>query len=89
VLGPPSRLKVRSTVYGTITVWLTVGAGVLLVVLVARRIIRRIRGGDGPHGEPDRPAPLVPVPQDMSATDRFPAHPPRPPEPPRAPSPRP
>jgi hypothetical protein len=89
VLGPPSRLKVRSTVYGTITVWLTVGAGVLLVVLVARRIIRRIRGGDGPHEEPDRPAPLVPVPQDTSATDRFPAHPPRPPEPPRAPSPRP
>jgi len=53
VLGPPSRLKVRSTVYGTITVWLTVGAGVLLVVLVVRRMVRRIRGGAGRHPGPD------------------------------------
>ena len=29
-LGPPSRLQVRSTAYGTITVWLTGSAGVLL-----------------------------------------------------------
>ncbi len=127
VLGPPSRLNVRSTVYGTITVWLTVGAGVLLVVLVARRIIRRIRGGAGAHAGartdptpppttpvppvapraapspvrprplppggplpvPDRRAPLVPAPEDLSATDRFPARPPRPPEPPHPPSPYP
>lgn len=155
VLGPASRLNVRSTVYGTITVWLTVGAGVLLVVLVARRIVRRIRGGSGSraapdartdpapppttpvppvppvltspsgpapdrllparppiprpvhpeHGPrprtgtpvpvadrgpaPDGPVPLVPAPEDLSATDRFPARPPRRPEPPHAPSPRP
>ena len=143
VLGPASRLKVRSTVYGTITVWLTVGAGVLLVVLVARRMIRRIRGGPGRHSGPEartdpappRPAsvppeppaapptsgppvapfpghgqgppagssfpvpargaapngrePMVPAPEDLSATDRFPARPPSPPEPPHAPSPRP
>ncbi|HVH22524.1 MAG TPA: DUF6049 family protein, partial [Pseudonocardia sp.] len=37
-LGPPSRLRVRSTAYGTITVWLTASAGVLLVVLAARRV---------------------------------------------------
>jgi Family of unknown function (DUF6049) len=43
-LGPPSRLQVRSTAYGTITVWLTGCAGVLLVVLAARRVVRRIRG---------------------------------------------
>jgi hypothetical protein len=152
VLGPPSRLKVRSTVYGTITVWLTVGAGVLLVVLVARRMVRRIRGTRGRHSGPEartdptppprrpsagpapptvaapagphsgdpptrpvevlapspRPvhpahgprarvpqeggpvpaapvhgrAPLVPAQEDVSATDRFPAHPPRPTDPP-------
>jgi hypothetical protein len=43
-LGPPSRLQVRSTAYGTITVWLTGCAGGLLVVLAARRVVRRIRG---------------------------------------------
>jgi hypothetical protein len=42
-LGPPSRLQVRSTAYGTITVWLTGVAGVLLVVLAARRVVRRLR----------------------------------------------
>lgn len=42
-LGPPSRLRVRSTAYGTITVWLTGTAGVLLVVLAARRVVRRVR----------------------------------------------
>jgi Family of unknown function (DUF6049) len=43
-LGAPSRLQVRSTAYGTITVWLTGCASVLLVVLGARRVVRRIRG---------------------------------------------
>ena len=49
LLGPPSRLQVRSTAYGTITVWLTAIAGGLLVVLAARRVFRRVRG------EPDQP----------------------------------
>lgn len=44
LLGPPSRLRVRSTAYGTISLWLTGSAGVLLVVLAARRVVRRIRG---------------------------------------------
>jgi hypothetical protein len=52
VLGPPSRLRVRSTVYGTITVWLTVVAGVLLVVLAVRRVVRRVRGEPGRHTGP-------------------------------------
>jgi hypothetical protein len=44
LLGPPSRLRMRSTAYGTISLWLTGSAGVLLVVLAARRVVRRIRG---------------------------------------------
>jgi hypothetical protein len=43
-LGKPTRLQVRSTVYGTVTIWLTAIAGGLLVLLAARRIVRRIRG---------------------------------------------
>jgi hypothetical protein len=34
----------RSTAYGTISLWLTGSAGVLLVVLAARRVVRRVRG---------------------------------------------
>jgi hypothetical protein len=44
LLGPPSRLRMRSTAYGTISLWLTGSAGVLLVVLAGRRVVRRIRG---------------------------------------------
>jgi hypothetical protein len=44
LLGPPSRLRVRSTAYGTITGWLTAIAGGLLVLLAGRRIWRRVRG---------------------------------------------
>lgn len=60
VLGPPSRLKIRSTAYGTITVWLTGSAGVLLVLLVVRRVVRRVRGRGRPdpgdrHRQPQQP----------------------------------
>ena len=55
-LGPPSRLQVRSTAYGTITVWLTGSAGVLLIVLAAHRVVRRIRGEASPR---DRTGPAV------------------------------
>jgi hypothetical protein len=55
-LGPPSRLQVRSTAYGTITVWLTGSAAVLLVVLAAHRVVRRVRGESSPR---DRTGPSV------------------------------
>lgn len=47
-LGVPSRLLLRSTAYGTITLWLTGTAGLLLVILAVRRIARRLRG-NGPN----------------------------------------
>jgi len=61
-LGPPSRLRVRSTAYGTITVWLTGSAAVLLVVLAARRVVRRIRGEPGRHAMPRTATSVRPTP---------------------------
>jgi hypothetical protein len=56
-LGPVSRLQLRSTAYGTITLWLTGIAGALLVILAVRRITRRIRAARArPNGMP-RPVP--------------------------------
>lgn len=71
-LGPPSRLQVRSTAYGTITLWLTGTAGVLLVVLAARRVLRRVRTEPGRHTG-GRPRPGVPetIP-DTAPTQRIP-----------------
>ena len=62
-LGPPSRLQVRSTAYGTITVWLTGSAAVLLVVLArtgwcAGSGASRARAtGPGPRSAPPTPEP--------------------------------
>jgi hypothetical protein len=42
-LGPTSRLLLRSTAYGTITVWLTASAAVALVTLASLRVARRVR----------------------------------------------
>jgi Family of unknown function (DUF6049) len=42
-LGEPSTLQLRSTAFGRVTVALTAGAGALLVLLVARRVVRRVR----------------------------------------------
>jgi Family of unknown function (DUF6049) len=42
-LGEPSTLQLRSTAFGRVTVALTAGAGALLLLLVARRIVRRVR----------------------------------------------
>ncbi|MDT7705643.1 MAG: hypothetical protein QOG20_1250, partial [Pseudonocardiales bacterium] len=39
-------------------------------------------GGPVPAAPVHGRAPLVPAPEDVSATDRFPAHPPRPTDPP-------
>ena len=71
-LGPPSRLQVRSTAYGTITVWLTGSAAVLLVVLAAHRVVRRVRGEPSPRDRtgpsvgpptPEAPTPETPTPE--------------------------
>jgi hypothetical protein len=70
LLSPPSRLQVRSTAYGTVTVWLTAIAGGLLVVLAARRVLHRVRGEPGRHAAGSRPNP---------------SRPPDPPRPPPAP----
>lgn len=45
-LGPtmPSRIQLRSTAYGTVTLALTGGGAVLLVLLAGYRITRRVRG---------------------------------------------
>lgn len=62
-LGPTARLLLRSTAYGTITVWLTASAAVALVILASVRIVRRIRASRRPGG-PDaagRGGPRVPV----------------------------
>ncbi len=82
-LGEASRLKVVSTAYGTITLWLTATAGALLVALVARRVIRRRRGDpDHPHGPdlpPDPPSDPPDRPQDPRrgpVPDRLPDLPP-------------
>lgn len=58
LLGEPSRLRVRSTAYGTITVWLTASAGILLVVLAVRRVRRRVQVEPPPH---TGPLPLAPT----------------------------
>ncbi len=83
LLGPPSRLRIRSTAYGTITLWLTGSAGILLVVLAARRVVRRIRGEQperreialGPRPAPPPADPTAPSPP-TPASPSTPAAPP-------------
>ncbi|MBP2475544.1 hypothetical protein JOF53_004416 [Crossiella equi] len=43
--GAPNRITLISTAYGTITLIVTATAGLALVLLVARRLIRRLRSG--------------------------------------------
>lgn len=70
-LGQPSRLLVNSSAYGTITLWLTGTAGVLLVLLAGRRIIRRIRR---PPERADPPSdPTAPVTTTPAASDPHPS----------------
>jgi hypothetical protein len=90
-LGPPSRLQVRSTAYGTITVWLTGSAGVLLIVLAAHRVVRRIRGEASPRDRthpavgPPAASPEPPEPDPPPAGRAPPRPPPADPEPPTTP----
>lgn len=50
-LGPPTRVLVRSTAYGTATAAVTGAAGLLLLLLVARRLWHRFRGQPDPADE--------------------------------------
>jgi hypothetical protein len=90
-LGPPSRLQVRSTAYGTITLWMTGCAGVLLVVLAARRVVRRIRGEPGRTrtGPPVGPRPPGPTQNPGPRNRVVQNHPPADPEAPTRPVPSP
>jgi hypothetical protein len=84
-LGMPSRLLLRSTVYGTITLWLTGTAGLLLVILAVRRITRRLRGSAAPGR---RSASTPAAPPAPPATPDIPAAPPTTPATPAATAPR-
>lgn len=54
--GTPTRLRLTSTAYGTITLVVTGTAFGLLILLAGRRIYRRVRQhGSGAHTEPDSP----------------------------------
>jgi hypothetical protein len=46
-LGEPSTLQLRSAAFSRVTVALTAGAGAALVLLVARRFVRRVRSRRG------------------------------------------
>jgi hypothetical protein len=63
-LGFPSRLVLRSTAYGTITLWLTGTAFLLLVILAVRRITRRVRGSSAER----RTAPELTHPPGVAST---------------------
>jgi len=53
--GPPVQLSVNSTAYGALTVILIIGAGGVLLLMVALRIVQRIRGrADAPGDAPRR-----------------------------------
>ena len=65
-LGDPVRIRVRSTAYGPIGLFITIGAGALLGLLFLRRLIRflrRRRGGPPPDALPEPTAEGAPVPQ--------------------------
>lgn len=48
--GAASRIQLRSTAYGTVTLFLTGGAAVALVLLAGLRITRRVRAARTPEG---------------------------------------
>ena len=50
-LGQPAEVTVRSNAYGRALALITVGAGILLVLLVGRRLWHRFRGQPDPADE--------------------------------------
>ena len=77
-LGPTSRLLLRSTAYGTITVWLTASAAVVLVSLASLRVARRVRRARQERRSRPRPRHATgPIPRvDPEATGRTDGGPP-------------
>jgi hypothetical protein len=74
-LGLPSRLQLRSTAYGTITLWLTGTAGLLLVILAVRRITRRLRGAPVRRRAEASPRPPVDPARPLPPADGRPVRP--------------
>ncbi|HEV7788598.1 MAG TPA: hypothetical protein VGP05_06270 [Pseudonocardia sp.] len=74
-LGLPSRLQLRSTAYGTITLWLTGTAGLLLVILAVRRITRRLRGAPVGRRAEASPRPPVDPARPLQPADERPVRP--------------
>ena len=63
-LGAPVQLQVRSTAYGTVTLAITLGAGVLLGLLFLRRLVRflgRRRRAATAAAQPTEPVTVPPV----------------------------
>jgi hypothetical protein len=62
-LGAAVQLQVKSTAYGRVTVWLTVGAAALLALLFLRRLVRFLlaRRRGTPDDEPVDPATVPPT----------------------------
>jgi hypothetical protein len=59
-LGTPVQLQVKSTAYGTVTLAITIGAGVLLGLLFLRRLVRFLLRRRRP-AEPVEPVAVPPV----------------------------
>ncbi|GAA4838357.1 DUF6049 family protein [Actinomycetospora corticicola] len=68
-LGPTARLLLRSTAYGTITVWLTASAAVVLVILASLRVALRVRAARRERRSRRRRRPGTPTDPDPSTTD--------------------
>ncbi len=60
-LGRPVELRVRSTAYGAVALGITGGALALLLLLVARRLVRRIRRPRDPNPPDPADRPMQPT----------------------------
>jgi hypothetical protein len=60
-LGESVQLQVKSTAYGTVTLAITLGAGVLLGLLFLRRLVRFLISRRRPAAEPAEPVTVPPV----------------------------
>jgi hypothetical protein len=60
-LGESVQLRVKSTAYGTVTLAITVGAGVLLGLLFLRRLVRFLLSRRRPAAEEAEPVAVPPV----------------------------